>query len=166
LDAFASGRRQSGIMQPVAAALGEGERQRLASHFAALDATAPVADAELDATAPVADAELDATAPVADAEVDAGSVERGRRLAFQGAGMRRIPACVECHGPDRSERNRMYPDIAGQHPDYLALQLRLFARGGRGGTRYAHLMVRAAAGLEPGEIRDLAAYYASLPPGS
>lgn len=144
LDAFASGRRQSGIMQPVAAALGEGERQRLASHFAALDATAPVADAE----------------------VDAGSVERGRRLAFQGAGMRRIPACVECHGPDRSERNRMYPDIAGQHPDYLALQLRLFARGGRGGTRYAHLMERAAAGLEPGEIRDLAAYYASLPPGS
>ncbi len=111
-------------------------------------------------------AALDATAPVADAEVDAGSVERGRRLAFQGAGMRRIPACVECHGPDRSERNRMYPDIAGQHPDYLVLQLRLFARGGRGGTRYAHLMERAAAGLEPGEIRDLAAYYASLPPGS
>ena len=36
---------------------------------------------------------------------------------------------------------------------------------GRGGTPYAHLMERAAAQLEPGDIRDLAAYYANLPPG-
>jgi cytochrome c553 len=143
LDAFASGRRQSGMMQPVAAALDEGQRQRLSLHFAGSPPGAALVS-----------------------EVDAAAVARGRQLALQGDGPRRIPACVGCHGPDREDRNRMYPDIAGQHPEYLALQLRLFVRGGRGGTRYAHLMERAAAGLEPDEIRDLAAYYGSLPPGS
>ena len=144
LDAFASGRRQSGMMQPVAAALDQGQRQRLAARFAAMDAGGPVANAQ----------------------ADAASAERGRQLTLHGDGLRRIPACADCHGPDRDRRNPMYPDIAGQHPDYLALQLRLFARGGRGGTRYAHLMERAAAGLEPGDILDLAAYYGSLPPGA
>ena len=143
LEAFASGRRQSGMMQPVAGALGEAQRQRLARHFAGVEA---------------------GTLPAPEA-TGAASVARGRRLAIEGDGTRRIPACAECHGPVRKDRNRMYPDIAGQHPAYLALQLELFARGGRGGTRYAHLMERAATGLEPGEIRDLAAYYGSLPPG-
>jgi cytochrome c553 len=54
--------------------------------------------------------------------------------------------------------------LSGQPASYLALQLQLFARGGRGGTRHAHLMERAAAGLQAGDIRDLSAYYASLPP--
>lgn len=143
LEAFASGRRQSGMMQPVAGALDEVARQRIARHFAGIPAEAVPVQEPRD--------------PVA--------VARGRSLALRGDGPRRIPACAECHGPMREDRNRMYPDIAGQHPEYLALQLRLFARGGRGGTPYAHLMERAAAGLEPGEIRDLAAYYGSLPPG-
>ena len=142
LDAFASGRRQSGMMQPIAAALDEGQRQRLSLHFAGTAAE---------------------TALVSD--LDSAAVARGRQLALRGDGTRRIPACVGCHGPERGDRNRMYPEIAGQHPAYLALQLQLFARGGRGGTRYAHVMERAAAGLEPDEIRDLAAYYASLPSG-
>jgi cytochrome c553 len=143
LEAFASGLRQSGMMQPVAGALDEVQRQRLARHFAGIEAE---------------------TVP-APATIDAGAIARGRSLALQGDGARRIPACAECHGPVQEDRNRMYPDIAGQHPAYLALQLELFVRGGRGGTRYAHLMERAAAGLGPGEIRDLAAYYGSLPPG-
>lgn len=147
LHAFASGRRQSGMMQPVAAALDEGQVQRLARHFAGV----PAAGSH--------------SAGIS-ADIDAAAVARGRRLALEGDGSRRIPACVGCHGPDRGDRNRMYPEIAGQHPAYLALQLELFARGGRGGTVYAPLMERAAAGLEPGEISDLAAYYGSLPPGS
>jgi len=140
LQAFASGRRQSGIMQPVAAALDEGQRQRLSLHYAGIRVPATATSAADDA-----------------------AVARGRQLALEGDGKRRIPACAGCHGPDGEDHNRMYPEIAGQHPAYLALQLRLFARGGRGGTRYAHLMERAAAGLEPRDIRDLAAYYGSLP---
>jgi cytochrome c553 len=148
LQAFASGRRQSGMMQPVAAALEEGQVQRVARPFSDAPVAAPRRRTDIPAG------------------VDEAAVARGRRLALEGDGSRRIPACVGCHGPDRQDRNRMYPEITGQHPAYLALQLELFARGGRGGTVYAPLMERAAAALEPGEISDLAAYYGSLPPGS
>ena len=58
----------------------------------------------------------------------------------------------------------MYPRLDGQYAGYLALQLRLFRDGGRGGTRYAPIMERAAAGLGDRDIADVAAYYASLPP--
>ncbi|MDG6348016.1 cytochrome c4, partial [Luteimonas sp. 8-5] len=70
------------------------------------------------------------------------------------------------HGPGAGpgERNRMYPRLDGQYAGYLALQLRLFRDGGRGGTRYAPIMERAAAGLSDRDIADVAAYYASLPP--
>src|SRR5690606_8681024 len=83
LEAFASGRRQSGMMQPVAGALDEVQRQRLARHFARIEAEAVPAPETTDAAA----------------------VARGRRLALQGDGARRIPACAECHGPVRKDRN-------------------------------------------------------------
>ncbi len=145
LAAFASGRRRSGVMQPIAAALDDGRIGELARHYAAAPVNIPAAET-----------------PIAG---DADAIRRGRKLAREGDGARRIPACGQCHGPDASERNRLYPDLAGQPASYLALQLQLFAKGGRGGTRYAHLMERAAARLEPDDIRDLASYYASLDPG-
>ena len=143
LEAFASGRRQSGVMQPIAASLDSGGMRRVAREFAL--------------------APIDASAPAARA-LDDGAVARGRQLALHGDGRRRIPACAQCHGPGATEHNRLYPALAGQPASYLALQLGLFARGGRGGTRYAHLMERAAKDLEPADIHDLAAYYASLSP--
>ena len=97
------------------------------------------------------------------ASVDRDTLARGRQLALAGDGGRRIPACAQCHGPGAADRNRLYPDLAGQPASYLALQLQLFASGGRGGTRYAHLMEQAAAGLQPADIRALAAYYAAQP---
>lgn len=149
LEAFASGRRQSGVMQPIAASLGEARIRELAREYAAMPASAAVAPG------------------VAEQGVEdhGAAVARGRRLAMEGDGARRIPACAQCHGPGDGERNRLYPALAGQSRAYLALQLQLFAQGGRGGTRHAHLMEHAAAALQPRDIEDLAAYYASLPPG-
>lgn len=141
LEAFASGKRHSGIMQPVAAALGARELRQLAAHYAAQPP--PVA------------------AP-GQGNANAAAIARGERLAAHGDGARRIPACAACHGPTPGERNPLYPSLAGQHADYLALQLELFRRGGRGGTQYAHVMERAAAALQDRDIRDLALYYASL----
>src|SRR5690606_24987171 len=92
------------------------------------------------------------------------AIARGRELALRGAPKRRIPSCVECHGPGEGERNPMYPELAGQHADYLALQLRLFKAGKRGGTGYAPVMAEIAGRLEEGDIRDLSAYYGSLRP--
>ena len=146
LAAFASGRRQSGIMQPIAAALDDGRLRQLAKQYAETPA-GPVAF------------------PVAPRHADRAAIARGRWLALEGDGRRRIPACAQCHGPGATERNRLYPALAGQPASYLALQLRLFAGGGRGGTRYAGVMERAASGLSPDDIDDLAAYYAALPAG-
>ena len=142
LQAFADGKRHSGIMQPVAAALDPQQRQALVEHFAAMTPT--VSDI-----------------PPA---TDMAAIARGRALAAHGDGRRRIPACAACHGPGDDARNPMFPSVAGQHADYLALQLRLFSINGRGGTWYAPLMERAAAALNARDIRDLALYYASLPP--
>ena len=97
-------------------------------------------------------------------ERKAGSIERGERLARRGDAALRIPSCVECHGPGDGARNPRYPRLAGQHPDYLALQLRLFKHGRRGGTAYSHIMETIAGSLEDADIDDLAAWYGSLPP--
>ena len=144
LEAFASGRRQSGVMQPIAAALGDARIREVSRQYAGATGDTQVF-------------------PVSPRHADAATISRGKRLALEGDGARRIPACAQCHGPGATERNRLYPALAGQPAGYLALQLQLFARGGRGGTRHAHVMERAATALEPGDIESLAAYYAALP---
>jgi cytochrome c553 len=57
----------------------------------------------------------------------------------------------------------MYPQLAGQYAEYLALQLRLFKDDRRGGTPYAHIMRMVAARLTLEQIAAVAAYYASQP---
>ena len=71
------------------------------------------------------------------------------------------PLCGVCHGPGARRRNPFYPDLAGQHGDYLVLQLHLFKAGKRGGTPYAHLMEHVAPHLSEAQIRDVAAYYSA-----
>ena len=142
LQAYASGKRHSGIMQPVAAGLEPQLLRAAAKHYAELSVTA-IAD---DSTA----------AP--------GVLAHGKQLAERGIPERGIPSCVHCHGPKRSPRNPMYPDIAGQYAGYLKQQLDLFTAGTRGGSEYVHIMHSAAQRLTPEQIQALADYYASLPP--
>jgi cytochrome c553 len=59
-------------------------------------------------------------------------------------------------------RNPIYPQLAGQYPEYLALQLALFQKGSRGGTPYAHLMQLVASRLRPEQINDVTLYYGSI----
>ena len=149
LRAYARGDRHSGIMQPVAAALDDAGMVALARHYASLD--------------------IRPAAPV-DAHPDAAAIERGARLATRGDAADRVPACVACHdtgtGPGTADRNPHYPLLAGQHPDYLRLQLTLFNSGTRGGSAYAPIMHTVAGSLEPGDIRDLSAFFASRPAAS
>ncbi|MEK0361761.1 c-type cytochrome [Pseudomonas sp. CBC3] len=142
LQAYARGTRHSGIMQPVAAGLEPPVLKALAKHYAALPMVA-LAD---DSTA----------APK--------TLAHGKVLAERGTPERGVPSCVHCHGPKRSPRNPMYPDIAGQHARYLKQQLDLFTAGTRGGSEYVHIMHSAAQRLTPEQIQALADYYASLPP--
>jgi cytochrome c553 len=72
---------------------------------------------------------------------------------------------MDCHGPGPHRRNSAYPNLAGQYADYLVLQLELFKQDGRGGSAYAHIMRHVATRLGTEQMRDVAAYYASLSPG-
>jgi cytochrome c553 len=167
LTAYAQDRRESGIMRPLAAALDAATMDSLAAYFAGLPRTPapPPREGAVAGTLmllPDPKGEL-ALAPL-DAAGMAAAVDRGAALAAAGSADGKVPACRHCHGPGAHERNRLYPELAGQPAEYLALQLALFRQGHRGGTAYRELMDVAAERLDAAQIRDLALYYSSLPP--
>ena len=137
LEAYAEGSRQSGIMAPIAASLRADLVRNIAEYYAALPAPRRAARNE--------------------------AAARGSEIAARGIPAQRVPPCSECHGPAKTRRNPAYPSLSGQVPEYLVLQLRLFADDRRGGSPYAHIMRLVAGNLRPDQMRDVAAYYASVP---
>jgi cytochrome c553 len=107
---------------------------------------------------------LETLAPPPQLELTA-ALERGKAIATQGIPRRRVPSCVDCHGPDARRRNPIYPILAGQYADYLVLQLDLFKQRRRGGSDYAHLMHPITTWLTSEQMHDVALYYASLTSG-
>ena len=134
LDAYGRGRRHSGMMEPIAAGLSARTISELGDFYAGL-------------------------APASRSGGSSAAIARGRAIALGGLPQKKVPPCAECHGPGGHRRNPIYPDLAGQHADYLIAQLRLFKTGQRGGTHYAHLMQHVAPHLSEGQMRDVAAYY-------
>ncbi len=68
--------------------------------------------------------------------------------------------CVACHGNDGIGIMPEYPNLAGQHEDYIATSL----RGYKTGQRKNAIMSGMAAPLSEQDIRDLAKYYSSQRP--
>jgi cytochrome c553 len=168
LDAYARGWRSSGIMEPIAAGLSPEETAELARYYAALgskarnrETSALEADPKL-----MSSTELGMNSRGSGSLSSASPIERGRNIAMNGIPNQRVPACSDCHGPSEFPRNPNYPALAGQHADYLVLQLTLFKKQARGGTAYAHLMRPVGAGLKTDQMRDVALYYESLPRSS
>lgn len=69
--------------------------------------------------------------------------------------------CVACHGNDGIGILPEYPNLAGQHEDYLTNSLRSY----KSGVRKNAVMAGMAAALTEQDIRELAAYYSSQEPG-
>lgn len=69
--------------------------------------------------------------------------------------------CVACHGADGIGVVPMYPDLAGQHPDYLVQALKEY----KDGERTNAVMVGMAAPVKEADMWIIADYYASLKPG-
>ncbi len=70
--------------------------------------------------------------------------------------------CVACHGPDGNSPLAVNPKLAGQHPDYLLKQMKNFkAAGGKQPERVNAIMNGMIAAYDEGQMRDLAAYFAS-----
>lgn len=140
LRGYATGQRRSGIMGPIASALDPKQLTALAIHFSQLEETTVPAQTELGL-----------------------AIERGRNIAMFGIASQRVPACMECHGLSDGPRNPNYPRLAGQHADYLLLQLELFRNDRRGGSKYAHLMQFVAGRLTREQAEEVVSYFASLP---
>jgi cytochrome c553 len=69
--------------------------------------------------------------------------------------------CVACHGNDGVGIMPEYPNLAGQHADYIEQALRSY----RAGRRKNAVMGGMAAALTDQDIKELAQYYSSQRPG-
>jgi len=83
------------------------------------------------------------------------------RAADTEAGRVRAESCRACHGETGISAIPTVPSLAGQRERYLQWQLVFF----RSGRRANELMGPLAADLSDEEIRNISAYFASLPRG-
>jgi cytochrome c553 len=71
------------------------------------------------------------------------------------AGAAKAATCGACHGPTGNSSNPEWPNLAGQHHEYVVEQLALL----KSGARVAPVMNPMAATLSPQDMADLAAYF-------
>ena len=88
---------------------------------------------------------------VASKPTGAADVAAGKTLA---------EGCGGCHGAEGISQTPMTPSLAGQPDEFTQWQLVYF----RSGTRKDQAMQPIAESLETNDVRNLGAYFASLPP--
>lgn len=90
------------------------------------------------------------TAPNPKANETKPSAETGEAISAQ---------CAACHGNNGISVGASIPDLAGQHYVYLLKQIEAF----RDGVRKSPIMEEMVKTLSDVQMRDLAAYFASVP---
>ena len=89
--------------------------------------------------------------------VAGGNVAAGKAVAEKSN-------CASCHGADfHSPIDPSYPNLAGQHQDYLEHALTAYKRGDGPNGRSNAIMGGQAQPLSNQDVKDLAAYLHSLP---
>ncbi|MBD3656708.1 MULTISPECIES: c-type cytochrome [Marinobacter] len=136
---YNSGSRTSPIMQPNVDNFSDQQLQDIAAYYAAMPVPAT--------KAPAADDAL---------------MAQGEKLALQGDWDNYIPPCSSCHGPDNGGMGDVFPGIAGQHPNYIASQLRAWQAGSRSNDPN-NLMVAVAERLTDQQITAVAAWLGAQP---
>ncbi|AIN59120.1 cytochrome c [Pseudomonas soli] len=136
LQDFRSGSRKQAVMEPLAKALDDAEIEAISAYLAKLPAD----------TAPDTRRQQIATDPVA-------------RLAIYGDWSRKIPGCVQCHGPGGSGVGEHFPPLAGQPAGYLVAQLNAWRDGSRSNDPN-QLMVDVAKAMTDAEVKAVADYFA------
>lgn len=138
LNNFKQGRRQNPIMLGFASQLSEQDMYDIAAYFAGQTVRPGVADEK--------------------------QLERGRRLYRQGAAEAKVPACMACHGPDgRGNPGAPYPQLAGQHADYIQKTLTAWHDGTVwGDNAHAQIMPAIAKRLSTDDIAAVSSYIEGL----
>lgn len=66
------------------------------------------------------------------------TLEHGQKIWRGGLPERGVAACAACHAPNGAGIPGQYPRLSGQHPSYIAEQLRLFRSGDRANQVMMH----------------------------
>jgi cytochrome c553 len=138
LAAFAAGKRQNPIMEPLAKLLSTNDRNAVATYFATLP-------------------------PALEIKANGGESAKpsdiGAWLANRGRWDQGLPACAQCHGPGGTGVGPTFPPLVGQPALYIASQLHGWKNGTRPPGPMA-LMSAVASKLSDTDITAVAAYYA------
>jgi cytochrome c553 len=138
LTNFKSGKRQNPIMLGMATPLSEQDMHDIGAYFATKSSRPGVADEAL--------------------------VQLGQTLYREGDPTRDIPACMACHLADgRGNPGAGYPQLAGQHEQYIEATLKSWHDGTTwGDDAHAQIMPAIAKRLEAKDITALASYIEGL----
>ena len=138
---FRDGRRSYPQMTYLIEHLTDDYLREMAEHFAAQDLPYP---------------------PPPAPQAPAAALEQGRLLVQQGDAVRRIPACVSCHGSAMTGVAPSIPGLLGLPRDYLNSQLGAWKTG----QRRAHApdcMADIARKLTPDDVSAVSAWLAAQP---
>tara|TARA_R110002167_G_scaffold71228_8_gene201126 strand:+ start:1725 stop:2366 length:642 start_codon:yes stop_codon:yes gene_type:complete len=128
--------RNNAVMNGMAAALSEQDILDLSAYFSSQEATA--------------------------GETAEDAVELGNKLYIGGDLDRGITACIACHGPKGNGTSLSgFPDISGQHSDYIASQLKAFRSGERANSLNG-MMADIAKRMTDKDIEVLSSYVSGL----
>lgn len=105
---------------------------------------------------------------ISGAQSDPELIALGEKVYRAGVAERKVAACTGCHSPTgKGNAPAGYPVLAGQHPEYIAAQLRDYRKGyedpeGRTNDGDTRIMRSNAFGLSDMEIEAVASYAAGL----
>ena len=100
--------------------------------------------------------------PATATETPAKYKKRGEELYLHGDVAKHIPACITCHSPDgKGNEQAGFPVIAGQHAQYLILELHAFKQKSRTNDLSA-TMETITANMTDEDMEAAAHYMASL----
>jgi cytochrome c553 len=135
---FKSGERQNSIMQGMAAPLSPQDMHDIGAYFAGKESLPGVSDQTL--------------------------AVAGGKLYREGDAARGIPACMACHGPDgHGNPGAAYPQLAGQHADYVQRTLQAWHDGAAwGNDQHAQIMPAISQRLSKADIEAVASYVEGL----
>jgi cytochrome c553 len=128
--------RNNAVMNGMSAALTEQDILDLAAYYSSQEATS--------------------------GETSENVVEQGNKLYIGGDLERGITACIACHGPKGNGTSLSgFPDISGQHSEYISAQLKAFRSGDRANSLNG-MMADIAKRMTDKDIEVISNYVAGL----
>lgn len=128
--------RNNAVMNGMSAVLSEQDILDLAAYFSSQEATP--------------------------SEASEDAIELGNKLYVGGDLDRGITACIACHGPKGNGTSLSgFPDISGQHAEYIATQLKAFRSGDRANSLNG-MMADIAKRMTDKDIEVISSYVAGL----